>query len=313
MGCIFTSTMTCREILAFLIAAVVVTTTPCSAGDPPARVRHEGAPGKSYVYKTSAGKERRMEIYFPPTHDPAKAKVPGMILFHGGGWRRGDLSQFRIACAYFASRGLVCATVEYQLPDAAAIGAMPAGQSYKRLCVTDAKSAIRWFKANALELGIDPARIITGGGSAGAHISAIATHTPGLDDPADPKGIDTRVVAYLWFNPAFAPDDRKDPAIDILSVMKPELPPALVFLGDKDSWLKGWNAARDRWQSLGAKSIESLVAEGKGHGFFNAPEWRTVTLIAADAFLVKHGLLDGKATLEMPAGGECLKPLPQSK
>jgi acetyl esterase len=51
-----------------------------------------------------------MEIYFPPNHDPAKSKAPGMILFHGGGWGGGSLGQFRIACAYFASRGLVCAT-----------------------------------------------------------------------------------------------------------------------------------------------------------------------------------------------------------
>jgi hypothetical protein len=38
---------------------------------------------KSYAYKTSAGKERKMEIFFPPNHTPSKAKVPGMILFHG--------------------------------------------------------------------------------------------------------------------------------------------------------------------------------------------------------------------------------------
>jgi len=42
--------------------------------------------GKPYIYKESAEKPRQMEIYFPPNHDPAKAKVPGMILFHGGGW-----------------------------------------------------------------------------------------------------------------------------------------------------------------------------------------------------------------------------------
>lgn len=101
--------------------------------------------------------------------------------------------QFRLAhparhaaCAYFASRGLVCATVEYQLPNQAAIRAMPAGQSHRRLCVTDAKSSIRWFKAHAAELGVDPERVIAGGGSAGAHISAIATMNPGLNDPADP-------------------------------------------------------------------------------------------------------------------------------
>ena len=44
----------------------------------------------------------------------------------------------------------------------------------KRTCITDAKSAIRWMKQHAAELGIDPQRLIAGGGSAGGtdHILA---------------------------------------------------------------------------------------------------------------------------------------------
>jgi acetyl esterase/lipase len=268
----------------------------------------EAAPGQPFIYKTSAGKERRMEVYFPPNHDPAKAKVPGMILFHGGGWTGGTLAQFRTACAYFASRGLVCATAEYQMLGKAAIAKLPAGVSHKRVCVTDAKSAIRWFKQNAGTLGIDPARIITGGGSAGGHISALATMNPGLDDPADPAGFDTSVVAYLWFNPAFSPADKNDVEIDILRHMKAALPPAIVFFGDQDTWKPGWDAARAKWRSLGAQSIAEYLAPGQPHGFFNKEPWRTVTLIAADEFLVKHGLLTGAPTLQPPASGEKLMP-----
>jgi acetyl esterase len=266
--------------------------------------------GKPYIYKTSAGKERQMEIYFPPNHDAAKSQVPGLILFHGGSWSGGSLSQFRIACAYFASRGLVCATSEYQMlskPDAAKL---PAGETRKRVCVTDAKSAIRWFKQHASELGVDPQRIITGGGSAGGHISALATMNPGLNDPADSKDIDTRVVAYLWFNPAFATDDDQDAEIDILKQMKAELPPAIAFFGDKDPWKKGWDVAHAKWKSLGTKTIELNIAPGQSHSFFNKGPWQTVTLIAADKFLVKHGLLQGEPTKTMPATGEMLVPTP---
>ncbi len=269
----------------------------------------DGPIGKPYIYKTSADKERKMEIFFPEGHEPAKSKVPGMILFHGGGWSGGNLSQFHAACAYFASRGLVCATAEYQMlgkGDAK----LPAGESKKRVCVTDAKSAIRWFKQNAAELGIDPERIITGGGSAGGHISALATMNPGLDDPADPKEIDTKVVAYLWFNPAFAPDDNKDPEIDILNHMKADLPPAVVFFGDKDTWKKGWDSAHAKWKELETKSIELHIAEGQPHGFFNKDPWRTITLIEADKFLAKHGLLTGEPTLKTPATGEKLVAAP---
>lgn len=270
----------------------------------------EAAPGKPYIYKISAGEERKLEVYFPPDHDPATAKVPGMILFHGGGWSGGTLNQFRAACAYFASRGLVCATAEYQMLGKEAKAKLPAGESIKRVCVTDAKSAIRWFKQNADELGIDPGRVITGGGSAGGHISALATMNPGLDDPADPEGIDTSVVAYLWFNPAFAPGDKDDHEIDILTHLKADLPPAIVFFGENDRWKPGWDKVHAKWKSLGTATIHLRIAPGEDHGFFNGATWRTVTLVAADEFLVKHGLLTGEPTLTLPASGEKLLPVP---
>lgn len=268
--------------------------------------RFEGPEGKPYVYKTSGGVERKMEIYFPPNHDPAKTKVPGLILFHGGGWQGGELSQFRYACAYFASRGLVCATAEYQMLGKSGIEKLGKGESRKRVCVTDAKSAIRWLKQNAAQLGIDPSRVITGGGSAGGHISALATMNPGLNDPADPKDIDPKVVAYLWFNPAFEANDINDSEIDILTHLKADLPPAIVFFGDKDSWKVGWDVAHVKWKTLGTKSIDLRIAPGQGHSFFNKDPWRTVTLIAADEFLVRQGLLAGKTTLTAPASGEKL-------
>lgn len=275
----------------------------------PPTVKASGPEGKPHVYKTSAGKERRMEIYFPPSHDPSKAKVPGLILFHGGGWSGGSLDQFRVACVYFASRGLVCATAEYQMLGKGA-AKLPPGESKKRVCVTDGKSAIRWFKQHASELGIDPARIITGGGSAGGHISALATMNPGLNDPADPKDIDTRVVAYLWFNPAFAPEDDKDPEVDILHHLKAELPPAIVFFGDKDTWKEGWDVAQKKWKSLGTNTIDLRIAPGQAHSFFNKDPWRTLTLIEADKFLVKNGLLTGEPTLKAPDSPEKLVPAP---
>ena len=274
-----------------------------------AQNRFDGPAGKPYIYKSSAGKERRMEIHFPPDHDPARSKVPGMILFHGGGWKSGSLAQFRAACAYFARRGLVCATAEYRM-----IGpsdAKPAaGESIKRVCVIDAKSAIRWFKQQAPALGIDPARIITGGGSAGGHISALATMNPGLNDPADPAGIDTKVVAYLWFNPAFQSEDHKDPEIDVFRHMNGALPPAIVFFGDEDPWKKGWDPVHAKWKELGAKDIRLHIAQGQPHGYFNDEPWRSRTLREAEVFLVELGLISAKTSLEIPDSGEKPPPAP---
>lgn len=278
-----------------------------AAGSAPANA------GKSYVYKTSAGKERRIEIYFPPNHDPAKAKVPGMIFFHGGAWLGGTLDEFRNTCAYFASRGLVCATVDYQMLKItkAEAGKLPEGETHKSVCVIDAKSAIRWFKQHAVEFGMDPERIITGGSSAGGHISALATMNPDLNDPNDPKDVDTNVAAYIWINPAFHRTDAKAPAIDLMHHLKADLPPTIVFFGQKDGWKKGWDVAHEKWKSLGNRSIDLQIAPGEDHGYFNhSRQWETVTLIAADRFLVRHGFLRGEPTLSTPPSGEELVPVP---
>ena len=125
-----------------------------------------------------------------------------------------------------------------------------------------------------------------------------------------PKDIDTSVVAYVWFNPAFATDDDKDPEIDILRYLKADLPPAIAFFGDKDPWKKGWDTAHAKWKALGTKTIDLQIAPGQSHSFFNNGPWQTVTLIAADQFLVKQGLLSGEPLKTMPASGEKLVPTP---
>jgi acetyl esterase/lipase len=312
-GCFasFAVAMRYLTLIGFFSAVLVAIAPADPAASPQAGRKAKRDPaadapaGERRTYKHSAGKPRELELYFPPNHDPAK-QVPGLILFHGGGWGGGTLEQFRAACAYFASRGLVCATAEYRMLSGTESKALPAGETKKRVCVTDAKSAIRWFKEHAGELGIDPARIIAGGGSAGGHISTLATLNPGLNDPADPAGFDTSVVAYLWFNPAFAPEDVRDPEIDVLRFVKKDLPPAFVCFGTKDEWKKGWDSAHAKWREAGCSSIALHLAEGQPHGFFNAEPWRSVSLIAADRFLAGLGFLEGEPTLQAPASGETL-------
>lgn len=273
---------------------------PAMAQAPAKKKADETPPGKVYIYKKSGGVDRQMEIYFPPGHDPAKAKVPGLIMFHGGGWTGGTPAQFRRACEYFASRGMVTATVSYRMLKKNEIQALPPGESHKRACIIDAKSAIRWFKQHADELGIDPLKIVTGGGSAGGHISTLATTNPGLNDPADDLKTDTSVVAYLLFNPAFTADDAKDSEINALKHLKASFAPAIVFFGTEDNWKKGWDAAEKQLMQSGNKTTEVLLAKGLPHGFFNREPWQSLTLIAADSFLVEQGLLKGSPTLKTP-------------
>ncbi len=263
---------------------------------------------KTFAYKESGGKSQEIEIYFPPNHQPATARGPGLLLFHGGGWSGGTPTQFERACEYFASRGLVAGTASYRMLTRTEVQNLPAGETKKRACITDAKSAIRWFKSHAGELGFDSKRVVTGGGSAGGHISVLATLNPGLNDPADPRDVDVSVVAYLLFNPAFTADDKVDPEVDALVNARQDLAPAIVFFGTNDPWKKGWDPLYARFQELGNSSIDLQIAPGQAHGFFNKDPWQTVTLLAADRFLVRQKLLTGEPTLTPPASGEKLVP-----
>lgn len=259
--------------------------------------------GELYTYKEEDGVIREMEIHFPRDHDPSTESVPGIIMFHGGGWGGGKRDQFRYLCNYFANRGLVAATVSYRL----ATKTYDGDGSRKRVCVTDAKSAIRWYKQHAKELGIDSHRIIAGGGSAGGHISLLATTNHELNDPLDDSSYDTSVAAYLLFNPALGMADAKDSEIDFLQHIRPDFPPAIVFFGSKDEkWLKGWNTAYEKMQSLNIHSVEFWIAEGQQHSFFNKQPWQDITIRASDEFLKTHGLIQGEPTLELPKTREQL-------
>ena len=253
--------------------------------------------GKIYSYKEEDSVTREMEIHFPKDHDAATELVPGIIMFHGGGWGGGKRAQFRYLCHYFAKRGLVAATVSYRLATKADNGA----GSRKRVCITDAKSAIRWYKQNAEKLGIDAQRIIAGGGSAGGHVSLLATTNPELNDPHDNREHDTSVVAYLLFNPALGMADTKDSEVDFLQHIRPDFPPAIVFFGSEDEkWLKGWNAAYTKMQSLDIHSVELWIAGAQEHSFFNKQPWQDITIRASDEFLKALGLIKGEPTLVPP-------------
>lgn len=257
--------------------------------------------GKVYAYKAENGKRGEIEIHFPAGHDPAKARVPGIIMFHGGGWTSGNRMQFRYLCEYFASRGLVAATASYELAPKNRKGLNLEG-SHKRICIIDAKSAIRWYKQNAEQLGIDPERIIAGGGSAGGHIALLATTNPGLNDPNDDLNVDTSVVAYLLFNPAVTVE--KDSQVNLLDHIDKDFPPAIMFWGSEDPWLRGWTPVYNEIKAREIDSIQFWEAQGQTHAFFNKQPWLDVTIAQADRFLIELGLLDGEPTLPAPETGE---------
>jgi acetyl esterase/lipase len=141
------------------------------------------------VYGTRKDREMHVDIYQPTgtmNHHTA------MLVLHGGGWMMGDRKLMQPRCEALASRGFTALAVEYRF-----LGeiAWP-GQLH------DVKTAIRWTRAHASELDIDPNKIVVQGHSAGAHLSLLAAGTFGKPefDPdfagSPPAGPIAAVVAY---------------------------------------------------------------------------------------------------------------------
>ncbi|HEY1049874.1 MAG TPA: alpha/beta hydrolase [Prosthecobacter sp.] len=257
------------------------------------------------VYKKAGDRELKLTIVNPPDWK-ASDQRPAMVFFHGGGWVGGKPTQFTEHSDYLATRGLVCVQVEYRL--------IKKGDKGPPIdCVHDAKSAMRWVRGRAAELGIDPQRIGAGGGSAGGHLAAFVGMVEGLDDPQDDLKISPKANALALFNPVFdnGPDQGwghgrvKDeykaysPAHNITA----DDPPAIIFLGTNDKLIPV--AVVERFKANMDKAgvrCEAHFYDKQGHGFFNTknPEFYYKTLLATDKFLTSLGWLKGEATLKQP-------------
>lgn len=120
--------------------------------------------------------------FFPATAD-ASSPAPLLVWVHGGAWRFGTNQALRdtvlrtpdgeqpntqaLMRAAFQQAGWAVASINYRYSHQALFpGALH-----------DVKEAVRFFRANAHEFGIDPQRIAVAGGSAGGHLSMLVAHT----------------------------------------------------------------------------------------------------------------------------------------
>ena len=139
--------------------------------------------------------------FFPAAADSSTAETsatepsspaPLLVWVHGGAWRFGTNQALRdtilrapsgeqpntqaLMRAAFQQAGWAVASINYRYSHQALFpGALH-----------DVKEAVRFFRANAHEFGIDPQRIAVAGGSAGGHLSMMVAHTgdSAAGDPA---------------------------------------------------------------------------------------------------------------------------------
>jgi acetyl esterase/lipase len=119
---------------------------------------------RDVVFGKGGDVDLHCDIYRPPA---ASSKRMAILHLHGGGFAGGNKNNLAARLQSLSSLGYVNIAVQYRL---AGVARWPAQ-------IEDVKAAIRWTRANASKLGIDPARIAVAGYSAGGHLALFAAGT----------------------------------------------------------------------------------------------------------------------------------------
>lgn len=213
--------------------------------------------------------------------------LPAVLCIHGGGFRAGSREGYNKLILTLAQHGFVAATISYRLAPAHQFPA----------AVHDTKAAVRWLRANAAKLGIDPERIGVTGGSAGGHLAQFLGVTAGVKEfegadnpgfssavtcvvnvygPSDftksyGKSVDAHVVLPLWLGGDVETARAKHIQSSPLNWVTPNAAPTLILHGTEDKYVAYEQAIwmRDRLTACGVP-VELITLEGAGHGFKGA-------------------------------------------
>ena len=195
-----------------------------------------------------------LDLYLPTA---GAHPAPLLIWIHGGGWRTGDKSQitgFAGPSVTAPPPGPCRDIVEVQVPDLAELlakGYAVAAINYRLdqrpvEAAQDAKAAVRFLRANARHLRLDPNRFAAWGDSAGGYSALILAVTAGrstvFDDPrlgnADVSAAVQAVVEDFGASELTdLPGQRsaaEDPFPYIASAKPGSIPPFRIAHGDAD-------------------------------------------------------------------------------
>ena len=261
------------------------------------------APDTQWTYKSISDKDLKMDVFLPAGYQDAEVSYPVMVIFHGGSWTVGETNLHWPDGNFWAKRGMIAVSVDYRLRHRDQV-------QVPLECVKDAKSAIRYLRANAKELKIDPSRVVAKGDSAGGQLAAAtATLTdPKTNDDCFDLSISCVPQAVIRTCPWF----KTSPDMCPPKHLREGLPPFLTFAGGADHAIPV-SEMEEFHQALKAKGIPSelyIGNQGK-HGFCNGRNpynrffyW---SISLADQFLVKHGILEGVSNMTIPKEVKQLK------
>lgn len=143
-------------------------------------------------YGTGAGEPLTLHLAKPKG---LSGKAPCLVVIHGGGWMFGDKKMHLPEIKQAAADGFVAASVGYRFAPKHKFPAQ----------IEDCKCAIRYLRAHADEIGLDPERIAAVGFSAGAHLSmllGVMDASDGLEGDGGWAGQSSKVQCVVsYFGP----------------------------------------------------------------------------------------------------------------
>jgi acetyl esterase len=228
-----------------------------------------------------AGGDIPYRLYAPANE--ATEHLPGFVFFHGGGMVAGSIDTHDRVCAALAQvTGCRLVSVGYRL----------APEHKFPAAVEDAIAAVTWISRHAGSLGIDAARFVVGGDSAGATLAAVvcqeALHSGGPDisvqclicpvldfeetSPSREAFAENHLLDMAALEADFAlylPQgvERGDPRVSPLRAVKFDgLPAAIIHTAEFDPMRDEGNAYAAKLIAAGVE-VEHFCHDGMIHNF----------------------------------------------
>lgn len=277
------------------MVALLLVLTGCDlrpiAGDAPLRYRDpvftSVAKTSDLVYGHAIKRDTGLQVdlkfdLYKPSGDSATSR-PLVIWIHGGSFVSGNRTSPEIVdqINYFTVRGYVNASISYRL---SATGCTRVDVECLKAIVDateDGQAAVRYFRANAASLGIDPDRIAVAGTSAGA-ITALRVgyRVPAAETSGTP-GVSSEVRGAVALSGAVITDSEVGPGDA----------PALLYHGTADP-LVPYAWAKSTADAANAAGVPAYLITWTGDGHVPYAAHRDQILAGNTNFLY-HRLVDG--------------------
>jgi len=258
---------------------------------------------KGYIVKKtvikSAGRPLKLLILQPTDRTQPKERTPGILWIHGGGYATGmaEMVYMSRALNLVKRYGAVVIAPEYRLSSCAPYPA----------ALEDCYAALRYLKDHAHELGVNDARLMVGGESAGGGLTAalcMYARDKGevniaFQMPLYPM-IDDRDTESSRDNHGFSWNTRRNHAAWKLYLRGVEgeppacaaparqtdytnLPPCYTFVGDREAFFCETLSYVENLKSAGVAAHADVYPTGL-HAFDMLTPWRKISKQAAKEF-----------------------------